>query len=523
MCSAGVMEEGQNGAELVEMHPEDDNVLVEKNKKRTVKTRAQVQALEKFYSESKYPSEAMKIEFAESVGLTEKQVSGWFCHRRLKDKKSFFESYVAARQDRSSGVIQDHGSGHKQDSCGSTKQGDDRNFDTREVESGRLTLPEHSAGDEHAGLYSGDNNNMGDASSGSSSPLRSRSNHHNENQFDVATSVYLMPKYPMNVPSIKPRSGPSGYLKLKRPVENPAITAVKRQLGNQYQEDGPSLGVEFDPLPPGAFESTPDLIDGTRCAGEAVSPASPDILKIHQHSKFGKGREYNSNMPLLNSKMDRITSKAPQGLDASDNYRLQKFKQSSSPKNGGFYSWRSPERSARDESVNDNRGDYRMRYRHGVEDKSASPVPNNCHQQFMGPKFRMEQESNFHKHGEVSRKSLQGENIENDSFNLSMRGIEYHPSGDKMRPRQTSKVGKVFSGRSITNENPVEILYRSDNNAASKRAWNGAPVQPYMKKPTVAVKPTGISPVTRPTARIKGSSSEEEEDGGSAETSYSAE
>lgn len=32
------------------MHPEDDKALSEKNKKRIVKTHAQVQALEKFYN-----------------------------------------------------------------------------------------------------------------------------------------------------------------------------------------------------------------------------------------------------------------------------------------------------------------------------------------------------------------------------------------------------------------------------------------------------------------------------------------
>lgn len=36
--------------ESCEMHPEDDKALSEKNKKRIVKTHAQVQALEKFYN-----------------------------------------------------------------------------------------------------------------------------------------------------------------------------------------------------------------------------------------------------------------------------------------------------------------------------------------------------------------------------------------------------------------------------------------------------------------------------------------
>ncbi|XP_039003192.1 uncharacterized protein LOC120129855 [Hibiscus syriacus] len=47
---------------------------------------------------------------------------------------------------------------------------------------------------------------------------------------------------------------PSGYLKVKGVSENPVIIAVKRQLGRHYREDGPVLSIQFDPLPPGAFE-----------------------------------------------------------------------------------------------------------------------------------------------------------------------------------------------------------------------------------------------------------------------------
>ncbi|KAL0447903.1 UNVERIFIED_CONTAM: hypothetical protein Slati_1918200 [Sesamum latifolium] len=190
-------------------------------------------------SEHKYPTESMKIQLAESIGLTEKQVSGWFCHRRLKDKKLMNgENYATGRQDRSSGLVQDRGSGHRQDSCGSTKQGDDRNFDTREVESGRLTTKEFSAADlmyEHGNHYAGNYNRVNDASSGSSSSLRNISNHQNGDPFDAASSKYLIPKFPTDVKGGKARSGPSGYLKVKGQVENAAITAVKRQLGKHYR------------------------------------------------------------------------------------------------------------------------------------------------------------------------------------------------------------------------------------------------------------------------------------------------
>ncbi|QHO53317.1 uncharacterized protein DS421_2g46870 [Arachis hypogaea] len=37
--------------------------------------------------EHKYPMEEMKQDLAEELGLTKKQISGWFCHKRLKDKR----------------------------------------------------------------------------------------------------------------------------------------------------------------------------------------------------------------------------------------------------------------------------------------------------------------------------------------------------------------------------------------------------------------------------------------------------
>lgn len=202
----------------------------------------------------------MKTQFAESIGLTEKQVSGWFCHRRSKDKRLMNgDIYVTKRQERSSGVIQDHGNGHRQDSCGSTKQGYDRNFDTREVESGRLTLQECSAAritHERGDHYSGYHNHTDDVSSGSDSSLHNMSHHRKGDPLDVAASRSLMQKLPTDLTRERTRPGPSGYLKLKVQLERTATIAVKKQLGKHYREDGPPLGVEFDTLPPGAFESS---------------------------------------------------------------------------------------------------------------------------------------------------------------------------------------------------------------------------------------------------------------------------
>lgn len=195
--------------------------------------------------EHKYPTEEMKEQLAHDIGLTEKQISGWFCHRRLKDKRLGLlnkEGCKNGRQDRSSGVIQD--------SCGSTKQGD---YKLAEVESRRLCSqdfpldPPYEYRGHYTGKFSGRDDDV-DTSSDSSSPLQDRNFPQMQDPHEMAMATV--------VPSVKRgHGGPSGYLKVKGEVEHAAITAVKRNLGRNYHVDGPPVGIEFQPLPPGAFET----------------------------------------------------------------------------------------------------------------------------------------------------------------------------------------------------------------------------------------------------------------------------
>ncbi|KAG7553118.1 Homeobox domain [Arabidopsis thaliana x Arabidopsis arenosa] len=231
-----------------------DKASTENSKKRKLKTPIQVMALENFYNEHKYPTEEMKGKLAEEIGLTEKQVSGWFCHRRLKDKRHVKEDGNAiGSQDRSSVVLQDRGSGLRQDSCGSTKQTDYWNPKPREVESQRL----------YGGSYMGNADAEDSTSSDRSSSLNKNLVSSKDGIRNVESSRYVAHKDVIQHPQVMRSYGynkPSGYLKVKGESENFAITAVKRQLGRQYQEDGPPLGVEFDPLPPGAFEPQTNAI-----------------------------------------------------------------------------------------------------------------------------------------------------------------------------------------------------------------------------------------------------------------------
>ncbi|KAL6519005.1 hypothetical protein OROHE_017429 [Orobanche hederae] len=374
----------------------------------------------------------MKIQLAVRSGLAEKQVSEWFCQTKLKDENRVND--VSLRQDRSSGVIQDHVSGHMQDFCGSIRPVDKRIY---EVESERVTLDE---------CYRTD-----DASSGSNSSLwnMSKSNHHRGS---------LVTKFP--------RSGPSGYLKVKSQVENTAINVVKRQLGKHHREDGPPLGVEFDPLPPGAFEpSMQNPGDGETCyIGDTVLPASPEFSKIQQLHKFGKRCEYDSSMD------SRTSFKMPQGSDIPDNYFQQKYKQNTTATsfaNDGAYYYpprdsfaEFPEISPREISGRDDCG---VRYMKGAEVMRTSSFLNSTrHLQPFGGKLR--------------------ENIENGSTDSTMKDFGYYGSFDQMQQQQPRRTAKDL-GKTCANENQFRIPYKNDRTDL-KRMRDGFSHQLHLKKPS---------------------------------------
>ncbi|KAL7084628.1 hypothetical protein ACP275_14G233500 [Erythranthe tilingii] len=491
-----------------EMHSEDDKALLEKNKKRIVKTREQVDALEKFYNEHKYPAESMKIQMAESIGLTEKQVSGWFCHRRLKDKKIIKNGENLTTGGRSSGVVQDRTSGHRQDSCGSTKQGEDnRNFETREVESGRHVPKEYSAVDptyERGSHFGGTHNNncTEDASSGSSSSLRNMSGHQNGSPFfDAAAAIsrYPVPKFTQpEVKSVTARRGPSGYLKLKGQVENASITAVKRQLGKQYREDGPPLGVDFDPLPPGAFESSvQDATEETYDSGEDALPASPDVSKIRQSSKFGKGCEY-KRIASNNSEIDGSSFKARRKCDIPNGYIPEKFRVKNSVSGGGAYY------PSRNSSVE-------------LPENIDRDIPTNP-QPYRGKVREERAESWSRKYNDVSTKIPVGENSENEFFNMRMKANQYQNPEDKVTlSRQIIKDGKMYHDRRMVNENRVNIPSKNDF-IGQKRIREEFPQQQYLKRSPIVDNLPPTYQVVRSTAEMPSSFSEDEE---SAETSSS--
>ncbi|XP_031474261.1 homeobox-DDT domain protein RLT1 isoform X3 [Nymphaea colorata] len=247
-------------SETCDMGSEEEKVSPVKSKKRTLKTASQIEALEKFYDEHKYPSEPMKAQLAEKLGLSEKQVQGWFCHRRSKDKKLSDEEHTIRKNELQSSV-NDCASGVRHDSCSSSRQGE-HFYDFKEVESQRFqsqAYPCSGSDLRKRYLLARNFSVVDDTSSGSSS----------------ASQDKLDPdKYLYGMKNVRYSSTDHGYenmnikdkprveympvldaLYMDEASEHPSILAVKTKLGKMYRMDGPPLGTEFQPIPPCAFDS----------------------------------------------------------------------------------------------------------------------------------------------------------------------------------------------------------------------------------------------------------------------------
>ncbi|KAL5793714.1 hypothetical protein ACOSP7_002308 [Xanthoceras sorbifolium] len=163
---------------------------VETKSKRKMKTASQLEILEKTYAVEAYPSEALRAELSVQLGLSDRQLQMWFCHRRLKDRK-----VPPAKR--------------------------------------------HSKGSpSRAPLLAGEKELAGNDST-------------HFVRGGVGIGIMPVQRFAGEVVGMKK------YYEMPPPqqsvVELRAIAFVEAQLGEPLREDGPILGMEFDPLPPDAF------------------------------------------------------------------------------------------------------------------------------------------------------------------------------------------------------------------------------------------------------------------------------
>lgn len=149
------------------------------------------------YAVETYPSEAIRAELSEKLGLTDRQLQMWFCHRRLKDKNT-------------------SGGTEKKPRTGGT--------------GGKRNLPESPREDLVVAEAASDRGSGSVSRSGSGS---------GSSRFDNGDD--------MPAPSIRSYESP------RRAMERRVIACIEAQLGEPLRDDGPIIGVEFDELPPGAF------------------------------------------------------------------------------------------------------------------------------------------------------------------------------------------------------------------------------------------------------------------------------
>lgn len=190
------------------------------DKKRKMKTPLQLEVLEQVFAEEKYPSEAVRARLSIQLGLSNRQLKMWFCHRRLKERKS-------------KGEDEEHGSSDK-----SPQQ-----FNEAPSYRHSVALNSPARRSEYA-LHKEEQ--------------LSGSSYHSQDDFAW--------KFRKRVESFEERDFESSRRKRSRQIisngadslrvaELQAIASVEAQLGEPLRWDSPCLGVEFDPLPSGAFSS----------------------------------------------------------------------------------------------------------------------------------------------------------------------------------------------------------------------------------------------------------------------------
>lgn len=180
-----------------------------KKPKRQMKTPFQLETLEKTYRVDRYPTEATRLQLSEQLGLTDRQLQMWFCHRRLKDKKE----EVVKKPPRTAGTA------------------------------GRTELLESSRDDLMVAEHGSDHGSGSRSRSESRSRSGSRSGS-GSSKFENGDDVPLVRRV---------------YQPLPQRMVRRVIDCVEAQLGELLREDGPILGMEFDELPPGAF-GTPIVV-----------------------------------------------------------------------------------------------------------------------------------------------------------------------------------------------------------------------------------------------------------------------
>ncbi|KAK4368975.1 hypothetical protein RND71_012767 [Anisodus tanguticus] len=232
--------------------------------KRKMKTASQLEILEKTYATDTYPSEALRAELSLKLGLSDRQLQMWFCHRRLKDRKAT----MPAKRQKTEG------------SPGG--QGDEV------AVSGEIGKEHH---------VSGSGSRVSLLGLMDLQQVQVQQQHHKRVVHRPGTAVPRFSRTEM--PALKRYYEPPQAISELR-----AIAFVEAQLGEPLREDGPILGMEFDPLPPGAFGAPIVAAMQHKPAGrpfEAQICERPDINSIKGTTRTLREYQFLPEQPSIRS------------------------------------------------------------------------------------------------------------------------------------------------------------------------------------------------------------------------------
>lgn len=206
------------------------------------KTHFQLNSLENFYLEDKYPSQKAMEDYAVALKLTYKQVRGWFIERRRKEKKEK-EAFC------SSGKI---GPGNVTDSvldCTLNRSYGNKIYNQRSLGPRVKTQPKHN-----------------------------RTRFPDLDRSKKNCSTVIAKSRHMKNPSV----GMKNSNQKKHLFGLQDLLTPEYILKKVFRKDGPPLGVEFDPLPAGALR---------RCSGSVAASRDgqrkPKRRKISESSILG--------------------------------------------------------------------------------------------------------------------------------------------------------------------------------------------------------------------------------------------
>lgn len=172
-----------------------------------------------FGAAEQYPSEAVRLELSEKIGLSDRQLQMWFCHRRLKDRKP-----PSKRQRR------------EEEAALAPVMPPPPVLPTPAIPLASSDLMVGTPGMYDEPLLHPAHSRRG-AGRSSAVPRISLP--------DMGRRYYEPPPLMMAQPVMPPVQ--------LTPSELRAIHSVESQIGEPLREDGPVLGADFDQVPPGAF------------------------------------------------------------------------------------------------------------------------------------------------------------------------------------------------------------------------------------------------------------------------------